>query len=89
MRFMCVNGQWRDYNKKCQTFPLQPTKDLPRVVAEEAYKEYSTCFGTQQSLDRIGERSGFGAAEIAILLFHRIERLQQELHTTKLFPGDG
>lgn len=79
MRFTCVNGQWKDYSKKCETFPLQVVniRELPKVIAEEAYKEYAKRYGTDQSIKRLGERGGFGAAEIAILLFHRIERIQQ------------
>ena len=77
MRFTCINGQWKDYSKDCKTFPLQleSAESLPKIVAEEAYKEYSARYGRQQSLKRLGERGGFGSAEIAILLFHRIERV--------------
>jgi hypothetical protein len=62
------------------TFPLLQCADrtVPLEVAEEAYKEYSRRYGTSQSLDRIRERGGFGAAEIATLLFDRIKRLQAD-----------
>lgn len=78
MTFSCVNGEWRSHGKPIKTFPLQVQKDVPLVVAEEAYKEYSKRYGTEQTLKRLGERGGFGGAEIAILLFERIQRLKGE-----------
>ncbi len=79
MRFLCVNREWQEYGKPTKTFPLQQTKELPWRIAEEAYKEYVTRYGSQQSLKRLAERGGFGSAEIAILLFQRIQRLQEDL----------
>jgi len=49
---------------------------VPLRVAEEAYKEYVAMFGRYQTLERLGERGGFGSAEIANLLFYRIQRLK-------------
>ena len=82
MRFLCVNGEWRDNGKPTKTFPLQKDKDLPWVIAEEAYKEYKKRYGSQQSLERLAERGGFGQAEIAILLFQRIQRIEQTFERT-------
>lgn len=48
---------------------------MPLVVAEEAHKEYAAQ-GYSQSLARLNERGGFGAAELAILLYQRIKRLE-------------
>lgn len=56
------------------TFPIQPDRGhpfpsfVPWALAEEAYVEYSRCFGHDQSLERLAERGGFGAIEFAILL---------------------
>ncbi len=49
--------------------------EVPLVVAEEAHKEYAAQ-GYSQSLARLNERGGFGAAELAILLYQRIKRLE-------------
>jgi hypothetical protein len=62
-----------------RTFPIQDTRgkdSVPIEWAEEAYKEYATQFGTSQSLEDLGSRGGFGATEIAMLLFQRIKRIQ-------------
>ena len=79
--FMNFNGQWSKGGKPVKTFPIQDTRgktEVPLEVAEEAYKEYAELFGKQQSLGRLGERGGFGAAEIATLLFYRCKRLTGE-----------
>ena len=52
---------------------------IPFEVAEEIYKEYSHKFGTDQSLQRIGERGGFGKMEAIKLLYERIKRLEKEI----------
>lgn len=78
--FTYVNGQWN-----VESFPIQTqTKTVPLVVAEEAYKEYAEQHGTEQSLTRLGERGGFGAAELAILLFDRIKRLEHNSQDERL-----
>lgn len=53
---------------------LKPT--ITRQIAEEAYKEYSAQYGTDQSFDRLHERGGFGVSEIIFLLFDRCKRLE-------------
>ena len=62
MRFTCHNGVWKDYGETTETFPLQDSVVVPLRVAEEAYKEYVAMFGGCQTLERLGERGGFGAA---------------------------
>lgn len=49
---------------------------IPRVIAEEAYKEYAAQGHGSQSFDRLHERGGFSTAELAILLFDRIKRIE-------------
>ena len=82
MRWLKHNGVWQDANGKAvRTFPIQDTRGeeaVPIEWAEEAYKEYAAQFGTSQSLERLGERGGFGATEIAMLLFQRIKRSRRE-----------
>ena len=84
MTFGCNNGKWNWYNsgKPVETMPIQVNeygnKVIPTPVVEEAYKEYSAQFGTNQSLARLNERGGFGWSEMAILLFERIKRLEAE-----------
>lgn len=50
---------------------------LPLAIVQEAYKEYSDQYGDGQSLERLNERGGFGSAEVAILLYERIKRLER------------
>lgn len=75
--FTRSNGVWN-----CPVMPIQKSgATIPAAIAEEAYKEYAAQFGTSQSLARLNERGGFGAEELAMLLFQRIERLQQEINS--------
>lgn len=57
--------------------PLQSDGDrhINEDIAREAYKEYVAQFGTGQSFERLHQRGGFGAIELATLLFKRIQRL--------------
>lgn len=54
----------------------QGSAEVPLHIAEEAYKEYAARYGTSQSLERLGERGGFGIFELAELLYDRIKRLE-------------
>jgi len=56
-------------------FPIQPDLNymtFPKTVAmkhaEAAYDFYAKIFGTMQSLERIGQRGGFGVVEFSCLL---------------------
>jgi len=65
---------------KDKMFPLQKIlygekSEIPWEYAEEAYKEYASMYGNEQSLKRLGERGGFGVTEIILLLYKRIQRL--------------
>jgi len=44
-------------------------KTIPWSIAEKAYKEYVRKYGTDQSLERLAERGGFGEDELNGLLF--------------------
>ena len=84
MRFFCLNGVWQDgAGRTLPTAPVQKSQDImgdhkiPRIVAEEAYKEYAAQHGTSQTFDRLCERGGFGQSELSILLFNRIKRLEE------------
>ena len=37
---------------------------VPWIVGEIAYNEYARRYGTQQSLERLAERAGFGQGEM-------------------------
>lgn len=50
--------------------------NIPKMIAQEAYKEYVDQGHGGQSFDRLHERGGFSAEEIAMLLFDRIKRLE-------------
>ena len=82
MTWLKFNKKWQESNgAPMEVFPIQDTRGpdaVPMEVAEEAYKEYAAQFGTSQSLKRMGERGGFGATEIAVLLFQRIKRIQSD-----------
>ena len=81
MKFVKDNGVWKKNGKPVEISPIQSRKcddSVPRIVAEEAYKEYQDLYGPHQSLERLEERGGFGSAELALLLFLRIERLEKE-----------
>lgn len=62
-----------------QEAPIQRDRFVPMEVAEEAWKEYAAQGHGDQSLERINQRNGFGASELAILLYHRIKRLEYAL----------
>lgn len=90
MRWMRVNGVWRDerFNVPMVTAPIQTARetDVPWDVAAEAYKEYAAQHGTEQSLERLCERGGFGASELAILLYERIKRIERATVSTPAEP---
>ena len=52
--------------------PRGATRDAPSTVpwwlAQIAYDAYAKQYGTQQSLERLAERGGFGRAELLSLL---------------------
>jgi hypothetical protein len=74
---------------------------VPREVSEEAWKEYAAQGHGDQDHQRIIERQGFAAVELAILLFQRIKRLERSLEKGRqqctgrngsqlpCFPNDG
>lgn len=70
------NGVWKDerFNTPLKTAPIQTRseRDVPWDVSAEAWKEYAAQGYGSQSHERLCERGGFGAAELAILLFERI-----------------
>lgn len=80
MMYYKINGIWKDgvYNVALKTAPIQThsEKDVPWDVSAEAWKEYAAQGHGNQSHERICERGGFGASELAILLYERIKRLQ-------------
>ena len=77
-------GAWRGWGgQQVVSFPLKILDvhhaTIPYPIAEAAYEEYATSHGRQQSLERLGERGGFGVMELIILLYERIKRLEGEL----------
>jgi hypothetical protein len=51
---------------------------IPWQVAEEAFKEYQERFTDMSSLEEVERSGGFGAAELALLLYERVKRVEQE-----------
>lgn len=76
LEFTQSNGIW-----KCPYTCLQSdrTGTIPLKIAEEAYKEYVAQGHGSQSFQRLYERGGFGSAELSILLYARIKRLENSL----------
>jgi len=53
---------------------IYPQKSfIPWWLAEEAYKYYRAQYGTQQSLERLAERGGFGREELLAFLRRGVE----------------
>jgi len=85
--FIYKSDQWQDPGdpqRHIRAFPIQihpaQTPDsVPWPVAEEAYTEYAAQYGSLQTLERLAERGGFGASEIATLLYERVLRLEAQL----------
>lgn len=46
-------------------FPMQDGPAIPWALAEIIWKGYAECGGYDQPLERVGERGGFGWAEVA------------------------
>lgn len=79
MTYYRVNGVWKDGNDvDLKTAPIQTysEEDVPWDVSAEAWKEYAAQGYGSQSHERLCERGGFSASELAILLYERIKRLQ-------------
>lgn len=50
-----------------ERFPIQGGLTIPKWAAERAYTTYRKLFGCGQSLERLGERGGFGMFEFVLL----------------------
>ena len=72
---MCANGKWDCETVAAQDKPAERGR-IPKIFAEEAYKEYAAQYGTRQTLDRLCERGGFAYDEMIGLLYDRIKRLE-------------
>ena len=55
-------------------FPMLDGPNIPLELAEQIYKKYSKKYGTDQSLERIKERGGFGWSEVPILFKKDVRR---------------
>ena len=54
-------------NEGEREFPMQDGPPIPWKLAEEIYQIYSSLYGTDQTLERLAERGGFGWEEVAII----------------------
>ncbi len=72
------DGLWVLDGKVGRSAPVQThgERDVPWEVSAEAWKEYAAQGHGDQSHERLCERGGFGVAELAILLYDRIKRLE-------------
>ena len=62
---------WGKHNNHCPVIYNKPCT-IPWWLAEVAYEYYSKRFGTDQSLERLNERGGFGREELICLLRGRL-----------------
>lgn len=53
---------------RSKPFPIQQGFPIPWELAERAYLYYAERFGSDQSLERLAQRGGFGMQEFACLL---------------------
>src|SRR5688572_23577436 len=60
----CESGRYGEPNR----YVTLPRLRIPWSVAEIAYRYYSHKYGTDQSLERLAERGGFGRDELAEFL---------------------
>ena len=51
-------------------FPMQDGPPIPWSLAKIIYAGYSALFGTNQSLERLAERGGFGWSEVSGIYNH-------------------
>lgn len=74
-------------------FPIQPGASVPWSLAQAAYTTYARLFGSEQSMERLAERGGFGWGEFACLrLGHDVARCRHgqrclEQALALLLPG--
>ena len=61
--FPVQNRLYRDEEGKTKPGPPQ----IPWEIAEKVYAAYSARYGTEQSLEHLGKRGGFGLAEMDML----------------------
>jgi len=55
------------HERRNRPFPIQGGFRIPWWAAERAYKTYARHFGTDQSLERLAQRGGFGLTEWGLL----------------------
>ena len=67
-RFPIQGDSWRSVEVDGGAMTQVPRSSVPWSVAEVAYKVYAALFGTEQSLERLAERGGFGRGELLWLL---------------------
>lgn len=60
-------------------FPMQDGPDIDWVAAREIYELYSALYGTQQSLERLAERGGFGWSEVGMIIVRYKERYKRSV----------
>ncbi len=79
MNWYLNNGVWVNGSgvpMKAAPMQTHSEKGVPWDVSAEAWKEYAAQGHGRQSHERLCERGGFGAAELAILLYERIKRIE-------------
>ncbi len=52
-------------NVRPHRFPMRDGPSIDWATAQEIYAEYVYLYGTDQTLERLAERGGFGWAEVA------------------------
>lgn len=62
-----ANQVLKVFEKQPRIFPIQKGSPIPWYIAERAYATYVQFYGTDQSMERLAERGGFGLQEFACL----------------------
>lgn len=74
----------RGIREKSKSFPMIDSDiDITWDIAEKIYKKYCALFGTDQSLERIAERGGFGWDEVENINKMYAKKLQSKLSKEK------
>ena len=65
-------------------FPMQNGPPITMEIARIIYAMYSALFGTEQSLERLAERGGFGWAEVEAITKLFIKKRGSKAYNTLL-----
>lgn len=65
---------------RAKPFPIQRGEPIPWEQAEWGYRAYAALYGTDQSLNRLAERGGFGKGEMTVCARDTLDRAARLPH---------